>query len=160
MAALYKIANEYNALCNEDMDPELISDTLEGIEGEFTDKVEQILAVIKNEQSLAAALKAESKALSDRAKATENRIESMKRYIATSMLSADMKKLNAGIHAITIRKPSASLQIDNADLVPVDFKEYETVVKINKNAIKSELKLGKEIEGVSLVLGKPSLIIK
>lgn len=160
MTALYQIANAYAQLQNEDLDPELIADTIEGIDGEFSDKVEQLLAVIKNEQALADALKAESKKLSDRAKSSESKIESIKQYIVTSMLTAEKTKMNAGVHSITVRKPSMSLQIDNADLVPVEFVEFETVQKVDKNQIKEQLKLGREIPGVSLVAGKHSLLIK
>ena len=53
MSELYKIANEYAALMSEDLPPELIADTIEGIEGEFTDMVSAILALCKNESAYA-----------------------------------------------------------------------------------------------------------
>lgn len=160
MTALYEIANDYAKLANEDMDPEMIADTLEGIEGEFTDKMEQVLAVVKNELALAEMLKAEAKNLAERAKACENRAGNIKQYIISSMTTMDKSKLNAGVHTITVRKPVASVQIDDVDSLPVYFVEYQTTAKPNKNLIKEKLKLGESIEGASLVLGKPSLIIK
>lgn len=160
MTALYEIANEYAKLSNEDMDPEMIADTLEGIEGEFTDKMEQVLAVVKNELAMAEMLKVESKSLAERAKACENRANNIKQYIISSMKTMDKSKLNAGIHTLTVRKAVASVQIDDADSLPVDFVDYVTTVKPNKNLIKEKLKLGETIEGASLVLGKPSLTIK
>lgn len=160
MTALYEIANDYAKLANEDMDPEMIADTLEGIEGEFTDKMEQVLAVVKNELALANMLKAEAKNLQERAKACENRAENIKQYIISSMATMDKPKLNAGIHTLTVRKPVTSVKIDDADSLPADYIDYVTTVKPNKNLIKEKLKLGESIEGASLVLGKPSLIIK
>ncbi|MEL7307079.1 MAG: siphovirus Gp157 family protein [Pseudomonadota bacterium] len=160
MTALYEIANEYAKLANEDMDPEMIADTLEGIEGEFTDKIEQVLAVAKNELALAEMLKAEAKNLADRAKACQNRAENIKQYIIASMSTMEKTKLNAGIHTITVRKPVQSVHIDDVDSLPPEFVEYETTAKADKNLIKEKLKLGEEVNGASLVLGKPTLLIK
>jgi hypothetical protein len=55
---------------------------------ELEAKVEQILAVCKNESAYAEALKEESKSLAERAKATERRVASMKEYIAASLETA------------------------------------------------------------------------
>lgn len=62
MTALYKIANEYAELANdENFTPEMIADTIEGIEGELTDKLEQLLAIMKNNSGMADILKAEAR---------------------------------------------------------------------------------------------------
>ncbi|EMQ3385133.1 siphovirus Gp157 family protein, partial [Escherichia coli O3:H7] len=53
MSKLYEIANEYAKLMDSDLEPEMIADTIEGMEGEFTDKIEQLLAIIKNESGYA-----------------------------------------------------------------------------------------------------------
>ena len=60
MASLYEVSSQYAALMSEDLPPEMIADTLEGIEGEFTDKVSAILALCKNESAYADSLKEES----------------------------------------------------------------------------------------------------
>lgn len=52
----------------------MIADTLDGIEWELEAKVEQILAVCKNETAYAEALKEESKRLAERASAAINRV--------------------------------------------------------------------------------------
>lgn len=160
MSALYEIANDYAALSNEDMDAEMIADTLEGIEGEFTDKAEQILAIIKNNSALEEALKAEAKSLTERAKALANKNENLKAYIASSMATMDKKKLNAGIHTITVRAGVKSAQIDDVSKLPSTYVEYKTETVPDKRAILAALKAGDEIEGATLKTGKQSLIIK
>ena len=45
MSKLYEIANDYAKLMDSDFDPEAIADTLVGMEGELTDKIEQLLAI-------------------------------------------------------------------------------------------------------------------
>lgn len=160
MTALYEIANDYASLTAEDLDPEMIADTLEGIEGEFTDKLEQLLSIIKNETAYAAALKAEEKSLSDRRKTAENKIDNIKAYIASSLSTMDKSSFTAGLHKVTVRKPVPSVNVISVDDLPIEFKEFETTVKVDKNLIKEKLKLGETIEGAELKYGKPSVTIK
>lgn len=160
MTALYEIANAYASLQNEDLDPDMIADTLEGIDGEFTEKVEQLLSIIKNQSALSAMLKEEAKNLSDRAKACDAKVDNIKQYIIKAMQTTERTKLNAGLHTLTVRKPSKSVNIVDIDALPTEFVKYETLVKADKNLIAEKLKLGEKIEGAELVLGKPSLLIK
>ncbi|WP_432372783.1 siphovirus Gp157 family protein [Pantoea allii] len=160
MTALYQIANDFAKLTDSGMEPELIADTLDAIEWELEGKVEQILAICKNELAMVAALKDEAKNLTERAKATENRIASMKEYIALSLDAAGKKTLKAGIHQVTVRAPSKSVEITDANALPTDFVEYETTIKPDKMAIKHQLEAGIEVPGALIRLGKPSLIIK
>lgn len=160
MTALYQIANDFAKLTDSGMEPELIADTLDAIEWELEGKVEQILAICKNELAMVAALKDEAKNLTERAKATENRIASMKEYIALSLDAAGKKTLKAGIHQVTVRAPSKSVEITDANALPTDFVEYETTIKPDKLAIKHQLEAGIEVPGALIRLGKPSLIIK
>lgn len=160
MTALYKIANDFAKLTDSDMDPEMIADTLDGIEWELEAKVEQILAACKNEQAYAETLKEESKNLAERAKATENRVARMMEYVAKSLNTAGKKSLKAGIHQVTIRAPSKSVEITDAAALPAEYVEYDTVIKADKLAIKHKLDAGIDIPGARIKIGKPSLIIK
>lgn len=160
MTALYQIANDFAKLADSGMEPEVIADTLDGIEWELEAKVEQILAVCKNETAYAEALKEESKRLSERAAAAISRVSSMKDYVAQSLETAGKKSLKAGIHQVTVRAPSKSVDITDASAIPSEFVEYETTIKPDKLAIKHQLEAGIVIPGAQIKLGKPSLIIK
>ncbi|MGK4414840.1 siphovirus Gp157 family protein [Raoultella ornithinolytica] len=160
MTALYQIANDFAKLADSGMEPEMIADTLDGIEWELEAKVEQILAVCKNETAYAEALKEESKRLAERATAAINRVASMKDYVAQSLQTAGMKSLKAGFHQVTVRAPSKSVDITDASALPSEFVEYETTIKPDKLAIKHQLESGIVIPGAQIKLGKPSLIIK
>lgn len=160
MSKLYEIANEYAELANSGMDTDMIADTLDGIQDEFESKAENILAIIKNEQALEVALKAESKSLSERAKSCASRISNLKAYLASSMDTMEIKKINAGIHSISIRQGVKSVNILDVEKLPVDFVDYETIIKPNKNLIAEKIKLGEAVEGAELVTGKSTVIIK
>lgn len=160
MTSLYEIANDYAKLMDEDFDPEFIADTLSGIEGMLEDKIENCLAVIKNELAYAESLKAESKKLVERAKSSELRADRIKEYIAASLETAGKKSLKAGVHQVTVRAPSKSVEITDSSALPSEFVEYETIIKADKLAIKHQLAAGIDVPGAALKTGKPSLIIK
>jgi len=126
MSALYEISNEYAKLLNEDIDPEMIADTLEGMEGEFTDKVGQLLAMIKNDLAYSLALKEEAKKLNERASKINNKVDRIKSYIAESMEKIDKKTITSGVHQVTSRKKSVSVDITDLATLPPSVCEYET----------------------------------
>lgn len=160
MSKLYEIANDYAKLMDEGLEPELISDTLEGMEGELVDKIEQLLSICKNETGYAKRLREEAKSLTERASAIENKIESIYSYIATSLDVMGKKKIRAGIHQVTLRSPSQTVEIIDSGIIPPEYVEFETTVKPNKLAIKHQLEAGNNIPGVQLKPGKITLLIK
>ncbi|EAB1534302.1 siphovirus Gp157 family protein [Salmonella enterica] len=160
MSKLYEIANEYAKLMDSDLEPEMIADTIEGMEGEFNDKIEQLLAIIKNESGYAERLKEEAKSLNERAAVIQNKIDSIMAYIASSLEMVGKKKIRAGIHQVTIRKPTETVEIIDSSAIPPEYVEFETTIKADKLAIKHQLKAGINIPGVYLKVGKTSLLIK
>lgn len=160
MSKLYEIANSYAMLMDADFDADEIADTLEGMEGELTEKIEQLLAICKNESGYAERLKEEAKALNERASVINNKVDNIMAYIATSMEMMGKKKIRAGLHQVTVRAPVESVEITDEGSLPSEYVEYVTTVKADKLAIKHQLKAGNAIPGASLKLGKPTLLIK
>lgn len=160
MTALYHIANDFAKLTDSGMEPEMIADTLDSIEWELEAKIEQILAVCKNESAYADALREESKRLAERARLSENRVARLKEYVARSLETAGKKSITAGIHEVTVREPSRSVEITDSVALPPQFVEYETTIKADKLAIKKFIEAGQEVPGAIIKVGKPSLIIK
>nr|DAU39642.1 MAG TPA: resistance protein [Caudoviricetes sp.] len=143
-----------------DFEADEIADTLEGMEGELTDKIEQLLAICKNETGYAERLKEEAKALNERAAVINNKVDNIMTYIANSLAMMGKKKIRAGIHQVTVRAPVESVEITDEGSLPPEYVEYVTTVKADKLAIKHQLKAGNAIPGASLKLGKPTLLIK
>ncbi|WP_345831017.1 siphovirus Gp157 family protein [Erwinia sp. HDF1-3R] len=160
MSKLYEIANSYVKLTESDMTPEMIADTLEGIEGEFSDKICQLLAICKNESVYVDALRNEAKSLTERAATAENRITSIKTYIAQTLQHAGLKKITAGLHQVSVRAPTKSVDITDAGALPPNLVEYETTIKPDKLGIKKLLDAGQDVPGAKIKVGKLSLIIK
>ncbi|PUX75052.1 hypothetical protein BTK74_18330 [Cronobacter sakazakii] len=160
MSKLYEVASDYARLMDADIDPEAMADTLEGIEGELADKIEQLLAICKNESTYAERLRDEAKNLAERAVSIENKVANIRAYIATSLETAGKKSIRAGIHQVTVRAPCRSVEITDSALLPPEYVEYDTVIKPDKMAIKHLLEGGKDVPGATLKTGKPSLLIR
>ena len=83
MASLYDITGRALALLqmadDEDIEDEVFKDTLDGIEGEFDDKIETYCKVIKNIEADAKAVAEELKRLQTKKKHLENTVDRMKK---------------------------------------------------------------------------------
>lgn len=109
-------------------------------------KIESICLWIKNLKAEAEALKAEKDAFASRQKATENKMESLKRYISGYLDGTPFK--NAKVQ-VSFRK-SEAVEIMEGAIIPdayLRFKEPE----VNKTELKIALKDGIVIDGVSIV---------
>lgn len=160
MRELYKISRDIHDLLSSGMDDELIKDTLDGLEGEFELKLENVIGYMKNEESYAKSLKEESKKLADKAKAIESKNDKLKEYILNSMSALDKKSIRTGLHTVSVRKGVQSVTINDIDKIPTEFIQIKVTEQPDKNLIKEKLKLGEKIEGASLEIGKPSITIK
>jgi hypothetical protein len=78
----------------------------------------------------------------------EKRIESIKKYLTPYV--AKEGKIEIGTFKLSIRK-SESVGINNENYIPIEYMiEVPTYLKPDKNLIKKDLKVGKEIPGAWL----------
>lgn len=93
---LYELAVQFRELQDmledENVDVEVIQNTLEGIEFEFTEKVENIAKLIKGLEAEEKAIKEEEERLSKRRKALENKREWLKQYLMENMQKVVKRK--------------------------------------------------------------------
>lgn len=160
MVQLYKLADDFARLADDDLPPEMIADTLEGMQGAFEDKLEGMIQFIKNEQAYSAALREEEKRLAERRKVADNRVDRLKEYIALCMEKGGIKKVRAGLQEVSTRKGVNSVEVSDSELLPDDLVDYRTETLPIKSEIKKRLEAGELIPGASLKTGRPSLIIK
>ena len=139
--AIYAQAEE-----NEGIIPDDAIAQLDGLQEAFADKVENICLYIKNQIALQAAIKAEEKALSDRRKASEKKIEWLKSYLSSfvknPMQTAKVK--------ISFRK-SKSVEIINEMLLEDLYCNIKNIRTPDKAMIKEYLEGGAVVEGACLV---------
>ena len=158
---LYELAEQYLELANiEDMDPQALTDTLEGISGEIEKKAEAIVAVRANMDSSISAIDAEVKRLTERKRLIQSREKSMREYLRHNMSTAGIKKIECPLFSITLAAGRDVVEIDDLDSVPDEYVDVETSIKPDKKRILAALKKGESIDGATLKKSAESVRIK
>ena len=104
-----------------DVDPETIQDTLEAMDGDYEEKLENYGKVITNLSILAAGIDEEEKRLKARKKTINNQIDRLKKNIKESMIALGKKKVKTELYSYSIRDGVSSVVIDDADKIPSKF---------------------------------------
>ena len=145
MSSLYELTNEYQALLemaeDPDLDPEVFSDTLEGLGGEIEIKADGYAKVMKTIESQIAGIKAEEARLGARRKVLEGNIDRMKRSLQQAMEITGKTKFRTELFNYAIQKNPASLHILQEELIPAEFRIPQPD-KVNTAAVKDWLKAG------------------
>ena len=109
-------------------------------------KIENICLFIKNLRAEAAALKAEKEAFAAREKASENKAESLLRYLKGYLNGEAFKTTRA---AVSWRR-TKSVKIDDLSMIPADYVTLPDPVP-NKMAIRRAITAGETVPGAELV---------
>ena len=155
MSTLFALTTEYRdaamKLAELDMDAETVADTLESLSGELETKAQGVAHMVRSLEADAAAVKQWSKDAAERAKAIENRAESLRDYLARCMEACGIEKISGPGVELSFRKSSAVV-VDGADLIPAEFMRTKPAPEPepDKPAIAAALKSGKEVPGAHL----------
>lgn len=156
---LYEITAEYQrfleAVENGEIPEEAIADTLECVEAALEEKADNIACIIKNLTAEAAAIKTEEEKLTERRKAKERRVESLKTYLANALITSGFSSVETARNKITFLKSESVALEDEEKFIEWAEKhadEYLTYKQpsVNKTAIKKALAEGAELDGVHI----------
>lgn len=163
MTKLYELTEQFKELAKladcEEM-KEALTDTLEGLEGEFQEKAQAITSMVLNMDSDTSAIDEEIKRLTARKKTIQNRQQSMKDYLRVNMERCEISKITCPLFTITCAKGREIVHIDNEKEIPDDFLTVNTVISPDKKAIEAKLKEGVSVPGAHLEISKSSIRIK
>lgn len=138
---LYEITDQYKQLVEmaEEVDPDVLADTLEGIEGELEEKAENYAKVIRTLEVDLQGIKGEVDRLTKRKKMIENNIDRIKRSLQEAMISVEKRKFKTQLFNFSIRKNPPSVRIIEGEVIPNDFWKQPSPV-LDKESLKSYLK--------------------
>lgn len=160
---LYEIDNAIREVLESAADPEtgeLVDEALleqyDKLIMDRDQKVENIGLYIKNLEADAAAIKAEAKNLTARAKAAENKAEHLRNYMQFCL---DGQKFQSPRLSVSFRR-SQKVEVDQNRLfeIPDDYLRYKDP-EVDKKRVSEALKAGEDIPGCTLV-ESISMIIK
>lgn len=145
MAALYQLTNDIlylqEMMDNPEIDIQTIMDTMEGVEGEFEEKAENIAKLIRNIESDITAIKAEEKRLKSLKEKKESSIAKLKEYIKRCMALTGKRSFNTKLFSFGIRKNPASVVMDTEDIKNIPDKFLRTKnPEVDKTALQNYMK--------------------
>lgn len=155
---LYEIATQYQDFLNKvesgEIPEDAVADTLEGLDGVFDDKADNVACVIKSLNAEAMAIKEECDKLAERKKAKENTAQRLKDYLSVQMIALGKTKLETARNVLSFRKSEAVVIVGD---VPEKFLKVKT--EPDKTAIKAALKSGEDVPGAQIEQ-REGLVIK
>lgn len=144
-----------------EIDENIWRDTLESIDGELAEKLDAMEYVMEGYENDLAVLQKEEERLKEvvkNKKSLENRIKSLKGFMAYFLDQADKKKVTTDNHIYSVRNLKASVET-NDDLPDEYIVEHTKVErKPDKNRLYKELKAGAEIPGAWLKPNRKAVI--
>ena len=161
---LYEISDTYRAFMAAvdagEIPEDSVTDTLDGIEGEFEQKADNIACIIKELRIEAQAIKEEADNLYVRQKQKQARADWLARYLQANMQAMGNGKIETARNRIVIKKNPVSCKILDEDTVLAflnlhymkDCIKYE--VSIRRRELLARLKNGEEIPGAELETGE------
>ena len=146
---LYELSQNYLAVQDMDLEPEVLKDTLDSIEEAFEDKAENIAKWIRNLEADKKAFEEEEKRFKAKKQAADNRIKSLKLYLEDNMRLTGKTKFKAGFFSFAIQNNRPSVEVFDEALIPKQFLIAQPV-KIDRAGIAELLKAGEEVPGAEL----------
>ena len=159
---LYELSDTYAAflaaLEASEIPEEAVADTLEGLTSSMDEKIDNIACLIKNLEADAAAIKAEAKALAERAASKQKNADRLRQYL-TDMLPRsgyESKKFETQRNCLSWRRSEAVVFDDEPGFIVWATRNNPTLLKWKdpepvKSAIKDAIKAGIEVEGAAVV---------
>ena len=162
MSNLYELTNNYeevlNMLYDEDIDEQMVLDTLESIEGDIEDKADNYAKIIRELEIKANARKEEAKRLTDSAKVFENRVKALKNNLYNTMKLTGKTKFATNLFNFNIVKNGGKQTLTIDGDVPEEYTK--AVIENETDTIRQALEEGKELTFAHLEARGESLRIK
>ena len=163
--SLYNITNKFVELMDKAQEGQLTEDEYNELGNELAlelqNKSSNIIGYIKNSESLLEAMKTEEKRLADMRKQGEKKLEKFYQYVKENMQRLGLEEIPTELGRLKITKNPMSIEIENEDEIPAEFKKEVVTTQIDKTAIKNHFKdTGEIIPGIRIIDNKTSLRIK
>lgn len=163
--SLYNITNKFIEIMDKVTEGELSEEEYEKLGEELAielqNKSSNIIGYIQNIESFINAVKDEEVRLEEMKKTAEKKLSKFKEYVKENMERLELTDIPTSLGNLKITKNPMSVEIDNEEKIPGEFKKVEMKVKVDKAAIKKYFKeTGEIVPGTKIINNKTSLRIK
>lgn len=162
---LYNITNKFVEIMDKAQQGELTEEEYNQLGNELAlelqKKSSSIIGYTQNEESLLEAIDVQIKRLTEFKKSKQNNLDKFKQYVKENMERLNITKLETELGILSIAKNPLSVEIENEDEIPSEFKQEVVTIKVDKTAIKNHFKeTGEIVAGTQIIDNKTSLRIK
>ena len=153
LPALYEIAQQFHDLALladvDDLPPEVIRDTLEGLQGTLEAKSTNVAKFILGLEAEAKMIEEAAKAMQSRAERRRRRAENIRNYVLFQLQQAGVTKVECPEFTISVRKNPEAVEIDDPEQVPAEYMvtPEPPPPRPDKKAILAALKAGTPVAG-------------
>ncbi len=161
MTNIFEINEKYLEvleMANQDVDPQIIEDTLESIESELHEKIDNTIGLKRSVDGDVDVIDKEIKRLQDIKKQKQNLSDRLKQILQDMLDQRDLQKYRTPTNYIYKRKNAPSVYVTNESLLDKSYF-IQQEPKLNKKQIKEDIKAGIEVAGAEL-RDSESLVIK
>jgi hypothetical protein len=160
---LYSLVDKHRALellaDSDDIPPEVIRDTLEGLDGEIREKSVSVAHFIRNCESTAEAIEEAAQQMLARAKRLKSRAQSVNDYLLFQLQAAGISKVESPYFTLQVKKNPPAVVIDSENLIPAKFMRTPAPLPPpkpapDKAAIAAAIKAGEEVPGAHSAQGE------
>ncbi len=161
MSNLFKLNEAWQEVANmlylDDVDEQMVLDTLESIEGEIEDKADNYAYIIADILNDANACKLEKDRLEKRQKSLENKAKNLKNNLAAIMKNTGKTNFKTQLHTFRIQKNGGKRALTIDGEVPTEYTK--TIIENDTDKIRQTLESGGELSFAHLEPQSESLRI-
>lgn len=162
---LYEITDGFMKLLDEKEVEDLTEEEQNNIKDQLTialqKKSNNIIAYYQDQNTLLNGIDEQIKRLQDYKKMIKNKLDRYKEYVKANMELLGIDKIQTELGTLSIAKSPISVEIVNQLLIPSEYKEVVSEVKVDKKKIADNFKeTGEIIDGVRIITNNTNLRIK
>lgn len=153
---LYEIANQYQEILSKTFDDETgeVNENaialLEIAKDSMNEKGIAIASFIKNIEAERNAIEEAKKAMAERESRLDKRVDYLTNYLQSNMERCGITEIKSPYFGIKLKKCPLSVDVQDENIIPNDYKKVKEIVSIDKLKIKEEILAGVVIPGASL----------
>jgi len=156
---LYALVEQYRELERldvEDLDEQMLADTLEALQGEIDVKATNCALFARNIETFADTVDAAAAQMAERAKRLRRKADGIRAYLLNQMRGAGISKITAPQFTISVRKNPAAVMVKPDAAIPQEYwvQPPAPPPHLDKKKLKDDLKEGVVIDGCWLESGE------
>ena len=137
---------------------EALADTLESIEVQRNEKLDNVASWIEQNQMNASYYSKKAKEYEAESKKYKNKNEYLMQFLTAAIDDSGQKEIRTQNHILKPRNYKDSVIVEATEKLPIDYIVCSEVVKPNKKLIYEDLKKGKSIRGAHLKSNRKTVI--